>query len=216
MNYFAHARAALDRPWRLAGCCLPDWLAACGGPRIRRRTRIEVDRAHDATDTEIARGIAEHLDDDAVFHASDAFRGACATIARDLRGARTPDPRYRASFAAHVLVELLLDDTLIRATPGALDRFYTASRSLDSDELATRAARIVPGVPEAALAKLHRRFNKLEFLRDYTDDRTLVPRLIAIGHRAGTDLGPADAIHTILPAARRLVTEQAAALLPDA
>ncbi len=216
MNYFAHARAALDRPWRLAGCCLPDWLAACGGPRIRRRTRIDVDAARDAIDTEIAVGIAAHIDDDVVFHASDAFRGACATIARDLRAARAPDPRYRASFAAHVLVELLLDDTLIRATPGAIERFYAASRSLDADALADRAARLVPGVPKDALARLHRRFNELEFLRDYADDRTLVPRLIAIGRRAGTDLGPADAIRAILPAARRLVTDRTDALLPGA
>lgn len=215
VNYFAHARAALDRPWRLAGCCLPDWLAACGGPRIRRGARVAKARPRDATDAEIAHGIADHIVDDIAFHGSDAFRDTCATVARALRTARDADPRYRASFAAHVLVELVLDDVLIAATPRGLERFYAASRAIDSTELASRAARLVPGVPRDALVRLHRRFNALAFLGDYADDRTLVARLLDIGKRAGIDLGPAPPLRAILPETRSLVAARADALLPS-
>ena len=213
LNYFAHARSFLDRPFAVAGSCLPDWIAACKGPRLRAASLPTPRVPLSPENAQIREGVIDHLDTDARFHANPRFRQACKELTLAVRTARTPDPHYRASFVGHVLVELLLDAELIDRDPSGLQRFYEATRAIDSEDLVHRASVVLSIEPLPALARLHRRFNELEFLRDYRDDQLIVARLLDVGRRAGLDLGPAEPLTTVLPWARNHVRSCTDALL---
>ena len=74
MNYLAHALPFLEDPYFVAGTGVPDWLAVCD-----RRSRVRAGRAEALTEdadpiaAAVARGIVQHLRDDARFHETRAF-----------------------------------------------------------------------------------------------------------------------------------------------
>src|SRR6516164_6143182 len=125
MNYFAHGREFIDDPYFLAGTAVPDWLSV-----VDRRVRVRAIPAKELADdgdsriAAVASGIVRHHCDDAWFHETRAFGELCwqfTAAARDVLG---PDDSMCPSFLGHILVELLLDDVMIRREPARLSAYY--------------------------------------------------------------------------------------------
>ena len=132
MNYFAHACPFLGDPYFMAGTCVPDWLTV-----VDRRVRVKRLRAEplagdaDRQTALVAGGIVQHLRDDARFHETRAFAELALQLtvaARDRLGA---EAGFRPSFLGHILVEVLLDASLIADDPQRLETYYREIQSVD-------------------------------------------------------------------------------------
>jgi len=206
MNYFAHGREALDRPYVLAGTALPDWLAACDrGARLRRGTLA-------GARGDLAVGVRRPLRDDAWFHATEPFLEISGVLTRRLRAASGGDPNVHSAFFGHVLTEILLDATLIAEAPGRLDDYYGALDEVDPARIASDAA-LWTTSPPRRLVEFIGLFLRTRFLGGYLDDDGLCARLRGVARRVGVPLP--DGIPGILPDARNMVAARAADLLTE-
>jgi hypothetical protein len=212
MNYFAHGRAFIDEPYFLAGTAVPDWLSAFDR-RVRARSTRALPLADDPDSrvAALARGIVQHHQDDAQFHGTRAFAELSWHLTVAVRAAVGPDDSFRPSFLGHILVELLLDDVLIRQEPRRLERYYAAMAEVDPQLIQTVVNRISIRQTER-LAEVLPLFCRERFLWDYADDGKLMVRLNQVLRRVG--LPPlAESVRDILPTARERVAERAAELL---
>jgi hypothetical protein len=213
MNYFAHGRAFIDDPYFLAGTAVPDWLSV-----VDRRVRARSQRAATLTEDSdpqvaaVARGICQHHQDDAWFHETRAFGELSWRFAAAVRDALPPDDSLRPNFLGHVLVELLLDDTLIRQEPERLDRYYAAMESLDPRVVEAAVNRIALR-PTDRLATFVSFFCRERFLWDYAEDGKLLFRLNQVMCRVQLPPVP-DEFRDVLSAARGQVAERVEELLP--
>lgn len=212
MNYYAHGRAFVDDPYFLAGTALPDWLSVVNR-KVRLRTRHAEPYLNDADRrvASFAAGLARHHADDAWFHETRAFHELCWSFARRLVEFNPADDGFRPSFLAHILVELLLDATLIAESPERAERYYAAAAELDAEWIEDTVHRWSAVRPEK-LAWFIGRFVEARFLFDYLDDGRLVFRLNQVLGRVG--LAPLDdRFGELLPDFRRQVAERAEELL---
>lgn len=215
MNYLSHGRAFLsDDPWVLAGTSLPDWLAA-----VDRRCRVsaaeaEARRDEDGVVGALARGVLAHLEDDRWFHANLAFEESTRELTLRIRAAFPEERRLRASFVAHILLEMLLDAALDRRGRVTFDAYYDALSYVRADELQEAAARLT-NRPSGSLAAGFRLFTNARFLYGYRDDEALFRRLQGILSRTRQPPLPAGFL-ALLPAARALVDERMTELLTPA
>lgn len=203
MNYLAHGRDILDRPYELAGTALPDWLAACDrGARLRRG-------AVSSAMGEIAQGVRRHLREDLWFHGTQAFLEVSGILAQRLRDG---DPQARASFYGHVLTEMLLDAALMAERQDLVDSYYAALDEIDPRRIDAVAASWTTAPPRGLLAFIEI-FRRTRFLEGYSTDAGLLARLEGVARRVGAPLpvGTAD----VLAGARRLVAERARDLLAE-
>jgi hypothetical protein len=214
MNFFAHGRLFLDAPYFLAGTAVPDWLNVVDRRvRARRKRSLALVDDEDPRVASVARGIVRHHDDDARFHTTQAFTElsmqfskCCAEVLADRDG-------MRPSFLGHILVELLLDATLIARQPTELDEYYRALDRFDPAVIAEVVNRISTR-PTGQLAVWIGRFSAERFLYDYAEDAKLLVRLNQVMRRVKLPLLP-EAFVEILPDARRAVDERADELLGD-
>ena len=212
MNYFAHACPFLEDAYFVAGACVPDWLSV-----VDRRVRVRMLRAQRlATDADgqtasLARGIVQHLRDDARFHASRAFAELALQLtiaARDRLGA---DAGFRPSFLGHILVEVLLDATLIADDPQRLETYYRRIASVDGRRV-EEAVNQMANRPTEHLAWMIARFCGERILWDYLEDGKLLGRLNQVMRRATLSPLPDD-FQELFPEARREVAGRRAELL---
>ena len=175
MNYLAHGRLVTEDPYALAGTAAPDWVRAC-----RRKSRLRPERLPDATPTAQARslleGIRRHIREDRVFHAAPAFLATQREVATLIRRAH-PTVR-RATFRAHILLEILLDAWLMQRDPTLIDRYYAALASVDANVVA-RHLNAWATEPAPRLARWIEGFRSMQFLRTYLNDTEVVLRLNA-------------------------------------
>jgi len=203
VNYLAHGRDILDRPYELAGTALPDWLAACDrGARLRRG-------AVDAALGELAQGVRRHLREDRWFHGTGAFLEVSGILARRLRAG---DPSARAAFFGHVLTEMLLDATLVAESPRRLDTYYEALDEVDPRRVDAAAASWTT-TPPKGLIEFIDLFRRTRFLEGYATDTGLLTRLQGVSRRVGAPLPAGTA--AVIPEARRLVALRAQELLAE-
>jgi len=185
VNYLAHARDVLDRPWVLAGAVLPDWVRIVA-PRARIRPWMVDGAAATAGSPRAAihEGLRRHFEDDTWFHATDAFREVTGSIAVEIRVRHPdrPERRMRASFYAHILLEMLLDAWLLSTRPDAARAFADAVLSLDRAVLVTEATNVAP-LPVPGLLDVVERFEDPRVLAGYKDDAEVVRRLGIMGSR---------------------------------
>jgi hypothetical protein len=205
VNYLAHGRDLLERPYALAGAALPDWLKIA-----ERRARVDPARIapRDDVGAEIAAGVRAHHDDDARFHACAAFTSCTDAVTADVR-ARFAG--LRASVLAHVLVEMLLDAWLEQRTPGMVDRYYAALAHVDARVLADVVAPWLRA-PAPRLPAVVDFFRKARFVEGYEHDHAVAARLAGISRRVGMGDLP-DAFVDVVTAARPLVAARAADML---
>lgn len=212
MNYLSHGRAFLDDdPWIVAGTSLPDWLGAAD-----RRCRIVAARAEELSREggplgALARGVVQHLHDDRWFHSNPAFERVTGELTLRIRAAYPEHRRLRASFLAHIVLEMLLDASLDKQGPVTFDAYYGVLDAIGGDALQLLAARLT-NRPSAHLAMGLRFFKDARFLFGYRDDDALVRRLNGIAVRVRQPALPDDFV-ALLPDARALVEQHAEELL---
>jgi hypothetical protein len=211
MNYFAHGYRYIDRPYFMAGTAVPDWLNVSDrGVRVRsKHARPFVDDA-DPQVAELARGIAQHHQDDRWFHDTPAFAQTNYELAARIRDC-IPDDGLRPSFLGHILVEILLDAELIAEDHARLDDYYRAMESLDPATVQAAVNRMAP-VPATRLGQLLPLFLTERFLEDYLDDKRLLYRLNQVMRRVKLSTLPTELLQ-LLPDARRLVAQRREELL---
>jgi hypothetical protein len=204
MNYFAHGRHFVDDPYFLAGTAVPDWLNVVDR-RLRVRSqqaRLHVDSA-DGPTARVAAGILRHCEDDQWFHGTRAFAELSLELCLLARDQLPEDEGFRPHFLGHILVEILLDATLISAEPARLDDYYAALDRLDP-HCVERAVAAIAGRPARDLGTFIGLFSRERFLSDYQDDAKLLFRLNQVMRRVGLPLLPLGLTDT-LATARTLV-----------
>ncbi len=216
MNYFSHAHRWIDRddcdPYWLAGLAVPDWLGVAAR-RTKCRTR-HVEPALDSADTRLAalaRGVAQHHDDDRWFHETRTFVELNVAFSRAIIEHCGEQSDLRASFLAHVLVELLLDDALVRLDTERLGAYYHRLSQVDPSWVHEQIESLA-GKPAGRLAEFIAKFIEIRFLADYAEDRLLVFRLNQVMSRVGLALLP-ESFPELLPSFRERVVAAADALL---
>lgn len=215
MNYFAHACRFLDNPPLMVGTAVPDWLAVCDRPlRLRARHAAGPAKDWERPARDLARGILQHLEDDARFHNSDAFAEVQLAVAGILRRFSAPPAGPPIAFLSHLLLELLLDAALVAEDPGRLDAYYSGLESVDAAWVQEMVNRLAPR-PSLHLADMMLRFRQARILWDYLDDATLWRRLNQVLARVGMASLPED-FREVLAEARPLVTAHRHRLLPVA
>jgi hypothetical protein len=118
-----------------------------------------------------------------------------------VRDVLSPDDGFRPSFLGHILVEILLDATLISEDPGRLDAYYDALGRIDRPLVAGAVNQMATGESNR-LAQFIEKFCALRFLYDYLQDEKLLWRLNHVMGRVSLPLLPDD-FAAILPEARR-------------
>ncbi len=203
MNYLCHARDCLDRPYELVGTVLPDWFRMLDrGARIRPWMVEGAPAGDDGSPrAQIAAGLRRHFADDAWFHSTPAFLEVCETIAKRIRVVYPdrPERRMRASFYAHLQLEMLLDAWLLERRPGSARFFAKAVRSLDREVVVRDAGSFAPH-PVPGLEGMLYRFGDPGVLRAYADDTVVAQRLNRMGRLVGQPDLPLEFVALIEPA----------------
>ncbi len=216
MNYLAHGIRFLDAPYLLAGTAVPDWLSVVDR-KVRVRSPAAAELLHDPDDAtrQLAAGIVQHLDDDRWFHDSRVFAETNLQFAVELRDCLPGDEGFRPSFLGHIVIEILLDATLMQRDPASVDRYYEALGEVSAAKVQQVVNRIAR-VPTEELQWWIERFREVRFLYDYLDDDKLLFRLEQVMRRVGLPpLG--QQLSNWLPSARAIVAERCDQLLaaPD-
>jgi len=212
MNYFAHAYAFLDDPYFAAGTGVPDWLTVVDRKvRVRRDAAAALAQDADARAAAVARGIVQHLADDARFHETRAFAELSLRLTGLARDVLDGETGFRPSFLGHLLVEVLLDASLVAQSPQRLQAYYGLLDAVDArlvEQLVNRMA----ARPTTRLAWMIEAFCRERILWDYLEDGRLLGRLNQVMRRVG--FGPLpERFREVLPDARVLVELRKAELL---
>lgn len=212
MNYFAHARPFLDRPYFMAGTAVPDWLTVADR-KVRLRSKHAAPLLADADPlvVEVIAGGLQHLRDDAHFHETRAFVETCWELTGRVRDVLGGDPGMRPAFLGHLLTEVLLDAALIAEDADRLECYYRVLDEVDAARVEEAVNRAVP-TPTRRLAVFIELFRRERVLWDYLEDGKLLVRLNQVMRRVRLPILPQEFM-AILPTARDLVTSRSAALL---
>lgn len=215
MNYFCHGRSFLDRPYFVAGTAIPDWLNVTNRKvRVRKKLAEPLTTSPQAEFREIAAGVVQHHYDDDWFHRTRAFAELSMQFAVLLRDGLPDDNGLRPSFLGHILVELLLDDTLVQEEPTKLDEYYEVMKRIDASLVADFLAEATSRPRELfdRFAMFLPRFVDERFLYDYADNAKLLYRLNSVMSRVGLSEIP-DALLELLPTMRSDVARRKDELL---
>jgi hypothetical protein len=192
MNYLAHGWRFAHEPYVLAGTAVPDWLNVIDRKmKVRSKTAALFLEHEDPATAAVARGIVQHHQDDAWFHETPAFQRLNAEFSRQLAEVLPGDEGFRPWFLGHILVELLLDATLVEEDPQRLDAYYAALAALDPAATQSAVNAIATKTTDR-LAVLLPRFLAERFLYDYLDDGKLLSRLNAVMRRVGLPQLPGE------------------------
>lgn len=215
MNYYAHAVPFLDDPYFVAGTAIPDWLAVADR-RVRVRSKhalLLVDDADPAT-AAVARGMCQHFSDDAGFHQTRAFAELSLELTVLVRDALAGEgTSFRPAFLGHLLIEVLLDASLIVEDPSRLERYYRLLNCVDGLRVQEAVNRMAPR-PIENLAYMIQRFCEERILWDYLEDDRLLLRLNQIMNRVRLSPLP-EQLCSVFSEIRRRVEQAKPALLAN-
>lgn len=212
MNYFAHGRHFIGDPYFLAGTAVPDWLNVVDRRvRVRSKQALEYAESTDPRVARVATGIVQHCRDDDWFHQTRAFAELSLGLCHTLKQALPADDGFRPHFLGHILVEILLDSTLIAADPARLDDYYAAIESIEGESVEQAVSQIA-GQAIPNLGTFIGLFSRERFLSDYADDGKLWFRLNQVMRRVRLPLLPAS-IQSLLGEAREQVFRRQGELL---
>ncbi|HUT88363.1 MAG TPA: hypothetical protein VMY37_02605 [Thermoguttaceae bacterium] len=212
MNYFAHALPFLDDPYFAAGTGVPDWLSVADrGVRVRRKHAEPLAKDPDGVTASVARGVIQHIRDDARFHESRCFVELSIELAGRFREVLDEPSGYRPSFLGHLLGEVLLDASLIAEAPAKLEEYCRVLDSVDGRQVEEAVNRMATR-PTDRLAGMISRFCGERILWDYLEDVRLLGRLNQVMRRVGFAELP-DGFRDVLPEAREQVSRRTAELL---
>lgn len=212
MNYLAHGASHVASPYLLAGTAVPDWLSV-----VNRRVRVsgkvaaELLLDDDPVTRAVAAGVLQHLSDDRWFHQTRVFAETSLLLAVELRELLPGDAGFRPSFLGHILVEILIDATLIERDVSVADGYYRALGEVSPGQIQAVVNRMAKQ-PTDQLAIWIERFLQVRFLYDYLEDDKLLFRLEQVMSRVG--LPPLGRqLLAWFPSARRLIADRCDSLL---
>ncbi|MCS7239402.1 MAG: hypothetical protein NZ899_14215 [Thermoguttaceae bacterium] len=211
MNFLAHGYRWLDRPYFLIGTAVPDWAVVADRTLRIRPARVGRWCMGGEPGAELARGILQHLRDDACFHSSAVFVNLSAELTGRIGALLQDGQSIRPAFLGHLLTELLLDAAIAQDDAGLVSRYYRVIASVAPEEIEAMVGAIV-GRATDRLAPFIRRFLAAQVLWDYLDDRALVNRINQVLRRVGLPT-VSDRFGGLLPAARKLVRRHREGLL---
>jgi hypothetical protein len=159
----------------------------------------------------VAAGVLQHLRDDARFHGTRAFAETSLELVARTRDVLGGESGMRPAFLGHLLVELLLDATLISQNPGRLAEYYRVLAEIDPGRVEAAANRMASRTTQR-LATMIELFRREQILYSYEKDDTLIMRISQVLRRVGMAPLPEE-FASLLPAARQLVTQRSGALL---
>ncbi|MCP5110131.1 MAG: hypothetical protein GY953_04780 [bacterium] len=116
------------------------------------------------------------------------------------------DGSFRTSFLGHLLLEVLLDASLIAENPGRLEAYDRLLESVDATAVEEAVNRMATR-PTDRLAVMISRFRQERILWDYLEDGTLLSRLNQVMRRTRCDELP-ESFQDYLPHARLLVEDR--------
>ena len=129
-------------------------------------------------------------------------------MARDcLRG----DSGFRPGFLGHLLLEVLLDDALIKAHPDKLEEYYAVLEGIDPARVQQIVNRMAPR-PTDQLGRMISEFSRRRILSDYRESGKLLVRLNQVMRRVGLEELPRRLVE-MLPPARQLVARNVTELM---
>ena len=202
----------LDRPYFAAGTGVPDWLAVADrGTRVRPKSAELLTKDPQPRTVGVARGVLQHVRDDRRFHQGRAFAEVSLELTAAVRDTLGADKGFRPAFLAHLLVEVLLDASLVARHPARLEAYW---RTLDSVDplLIEQAVNRMASRPTDRLAPMISGFRRERILRDYLEDGKLFVRLNQVMRRVKLAQLP-EGLRRLLPTARRMVEDRKAELL---
>lgn len=213
MNYFTHALNHLEFPYFAAGTGLPDWLGVADR-RARLRPRLLEPWLKQAQGDEyqIAAGALQHLNDDDWFHCTRGFVEVTNELTNRFRDFLGRNEDYHCGFLGHVGMELLLDGVLIERCPTHFEDYWKCLQSIDP-LLIEATVNQISKTPTDRLARLINFFRSEQFMRGYTDDRTLLLLLNQVMMRVKLTPIPMEAVEVVKDG-RVLVRERIRDLLP--
>lgn len=212
MNYFAHALPFLDDPYYAVGTAVPDMLMVVDRrARLRAKRVAPLLRADEGRTVSVAGGLLQHFRDDARFHETRAFAETSLALTVLVRDALEAESGFRPSFLGHLLVEVLLDASLIAEHPAELEQYFQRMASVDPRAVEAVVNRALPR-PTDRLAPMIAGFSDERFLSDYLEDAKLMVRLGQIMRRVKLPPLPAE-FQELLPQARSLVNRRRRELL---
>lgn len=212
MNYFAHALPFLDNSYVAAGTGVPDWLSVVDRRcRVRRRPASLLLQNDDPVVAAVARGIVQHLADDARFHETRPFAELTLEFTSEIRDALQAERGFRPSFLGHLLVEVLLDAALVAERHAEVNRYYALLSEVDPGAI-ERAVGQIAARPTDRLAPMIIRFCRERILWDYLEDGKLWERLNQVMRRVKFPALP-EGFRGLLPGFRRRVADRQTELL---
>ena len=212
MNFLAHGYRYLDQPYVVAGVAVPDWLTV-----VDRKIRAKSKHAEpmllsdDEATRDIAWGIMQHHRDDLWFHNSRVFNETMLQFSIELRDQLPGDEGFRPSFLGHILVEILIDATLLEREPSLGERYYAAVEAV-SPEKVEAVVNAMTQRETRGLAPLISRFAAARFLYDYLENDKLLMRLNQVMARVGLPLLSPE-LTPWLTEARRIIDQRCESLL---
>lgn len=212
MNFLSHGVRYLDRPYVVAGTAVPDWLTVVDRKiRVRSKHAEPLLSSSDMATQEIAEGIMQHHRDDLWFHNSRIFNETMLQFAVELRDRLPGDEGFRPSFLGHILVEILLDATILGRDPSLGERYYEAIEAVSTVKVQFVVNQIARS-QTMMLAPLISRFANARFLYDYLEDDKLLMRLNQVMLRVGLPLLP-EGLMPWLAESRKVIDLRCDALL---
>jgi hypothetical protein len=177
MNFLAHyyynhhVRRLEPDPYFVMGVALPDFWARFSRKRRIRWKHVERARPAEPDQVRLRAGLLNHAEVDRRFHLLPCF----LQWQRDIR-ARVADEHVGSilgDFLAHIAVELVMDQRLLRGQPELADTFYAQLEACDASAVELHAG-VLAGVNTLGLADIVRAFVARRFLQRYASRDGLV------------------------------------------
>jgi len=168
-------------PERILGVLLPDLLRNADKRCVFRPRRHEAQLFADSRTRQISEGWYRHVEVDRVFHGSPIFLAHCRALRKQLAPLLGHLP-VRPSFMAHIAIELLLDQLLMRDGLADPARLY---EMLDrADRTAVRRYLTVLGSVDIDLfLQFYEKFVASRYILEYAVDGNVARALFGICRR---------------------------------
>lgn len=197
MNFLSHYYHELPcgDPHFVGGLILPDILSnySFRAGRVVKLHPWRLKNPENPVQEALSAGVRRHYAVDAAFHDSEYFTRQTHFIEDYIRS-RSFDCFPRRIYAiAHVMLEIILDRSLMTKEPGLTDGFYDRLEGVTRHDISMLMARNDHPVDAARVGAHFDEFRRAKFLYDYVDDNRLTALLGRINGRLGNPpMTPAD------------------------
>ncbi len=193
MNYLSHFYCEYpeDRPYYVLGLILPDLVRELE-PRKIRFVPSELVNPPNSLADDLSQGIIRHLEVDGAFHNSAFFHRNVERIRDWLLEFQYVSIPSRLPVFAHVLLELMLDRTLIKRNRQAMEQFYHLLEQVEEEPLVEYFAHYpILSRPRAVYQRV-RHFCRDRFLYRYPDNAMMLYALNVLNQKVGQSVIAAE------------------------